>query len=797
VEQFLRRQTAFAELTQHALAGTDLDSLMGEAVSLVAEALSLEYCKVLELQPDGKNLLLRAGIGWKEGYVGQATVGTNTGSQAGYTLASHSPVIVEDFKTETRFNAPPLLKEHHVVSGLSVIIGELQRPYGVLGAHTVEQRRFTQDDVNLLRLVANVLAALIQRKRAEETVQQSRARLSGIIESAMDAIITLDAEHRIVIFNRSAEQMFGCSANEAIGQRLDRFIPKRYRESHGEYIRSFGETGVTTRAMAAARSVYALRSNGEEFPIEASISQSGKRGQWVYTVIIRDITERKRAEERIREQAAFLDEAQEAIMVRNLENRILYWNHGAERLYGWTAEEVLGEDIRHLHYRSEPQQLDQITESVVINGIWKGETRQVNRQGKELVIDSRMTLIRDDRGKPKSILAINTDITEKKKLEAQFLRAQRMENIGLLSGGIVHDLNNLLTPITVGVSLLRPHLSSEDDQHTLSIINVNAQRGAELMKQLLSFARGADENRIMLQARHLIKELVATLRETFPKNIDIQFLAPADLSLVVANATQLYQALMNLTLNARDAMPSGGLLKIAAENVEFDEKRALIKSEAQPGHHVLITVEDTGVGISADMLDRIFDPFFTTKEAGKGTGLGLSTTFGIVKNHGGFMDFSSVPGGGSQFKIYLPALGSHTPAPLTPPDHCSYRGDGKMVLVVDDETGIREVAARALEARGYKTLSAKDGTEALAAYVGHKEQVKAVVMDMMMPHMNGLQTIRALKKLNPQLKVITTSGGPYDETRQIESARLEVNAFLPKPFDTESLLEKLSEVLSD
>jgi len=508
-----------------------------------------------------------------------------------------------------------------------------------------------------------------------------------------------------------------------------------------------------------------------------------------YVAIRNDITQRKRAEEQLREQATLLDNAQDAILVRDLDDKFLFWNKSAERIYGWSAAEVIGRDLKDIIYKNSLAQFNDAKRAVLSSGEWEGELRQVTRDGKDIVVESRWTLVRDDRAEAKSVLVINTDVTDKRKTEAQFLRAQRMESIGTLASGIAHDFNNLLSPIIMSIQLLQARITDEDGQRLLAMLQTSAERGAGLVKQVLSFARGIEGERITLQPRHLIKEIVKILKDTLPKSIEVEFEASEDLSLVAGDATQLHQVLMNFFVNARDAMPGGGKLTIKADNLTIDDNYARMNLEAKPGRFVLITIADSGMGISPNIINRIFEPFFTTKELGKGTGLGLSTALGIVKSHGGFINVYSEPGRGNQFKIYLPAaespfaVGADASASLP-------LGRGELILVVDDEIAIREITKGTLEAYGYRALTAADGTEAVALYAQHKDEIKAVLTDLMMPYMDGPVTIRALHKLNPNVRIIASSG-LAENSRAIEGARL----FLPKPYTAERLLNALAEVI--
>ena len=513
-----------------------------------------------------------------------------------------------------------------------------------------------------------------------------------------------------------------------------------------------------------------------------------------YIAIRSDITEKKRAEEQIREQAALLDQAQDAILVRDLDQNILFWNKGAERLYGWTSDEVIGKSAVELLYKERSAQFEEARQVVRQHGEWIGELHQTRRDGKEVFVESRWTLVRDDSGKPTSILVINTDITEKKRMEAQFLRAQRMESIGTLAGGIAHDLNNILSPIVMAIDMLQLKANDESSKKWFEVLRANAQRGGDMVRQVLSFARGVEGERVALQPKHLIKEIVKILRETLPKSIEITFKIPDELWIISADATQMHQVLMNLCVNARDAMPEGGSISIAAENVVLDENYARMHLEAKAGRFVVISVTDTGPGMSSEIQSRIFEPFFTTKEMSKGTGLGLSTALTIVKSHGGFINVYSEMHKGSQFSLYLPALdvpgalesiAAKTDLPL---------GNGELILVVDDEESIREITRGTLETFGYRVLTASDGTEALAIYADKNNEIAVVLTDMVMPFMDGPATIRALQRMNPQVRIIAASGLGTGQ-RAGEGPLEGVAVFLNKPYTAEKLLKTLAQVL--
>jgi len=503
-----------------------------------------------------------------------------------------------------------------------------------------------------------------------------------------------------------------------------------------------------------------------------------------------ELIERQRAEEKIRQQAALLDVATDAIFVQDLQNQILFWSKGAKRLYGWQVEEALAKPVDELLYEAAPPKVAQ--QIAVETGEWQGELHQVTKAGNHIIVASRWSLMRDDKGQPQSILTVSTDITEKKQLEAQLLRAQRLESLGTLAGGISHDLNNILTPILAAAQLLPLKLSQVDEQsqHMLEIMEASAKRGVALVKQVLSFARGVEGKRTIVQVRHLIGEVKQFVKQTFPKTIEVYSNLAPDLWPVLGDATHLHQVLMNLTVNARDAMPEGGTLSFHAENLIIDAQYAQMHLDAQVGPYIVITVADTGGGMPPEVVDRIFEPFFTTKELGKGTGLGLSMVLGIVKSHGGFVKVVSQVGAGTEFKIFFPAAqGSEM---LAGESSTLPSGQGEVVLLVDDEAPIREITKTSLEACNYKVLTASDGIEAIALYAQHQAEIEVVLLDMIMPSMDGPTTIRTLRKMNPQIKIVATSG--LVTSNQLMELVGSV-AFLAKPYTTHELLSTLQGVL--
>ncbi|MBE9155856.1 response regulator [Nodosilinea sp. LEGE 06152] len=522
------------------------------------------------------------------------------------------------------------------------------------------------------------------------------------------------------------------------------------------------------------------------------------KGQITGELLVRSIRyaiERKRAEQKIREQAALLDIATDAILVRDVQNQILFWSKGAERLYGWTSAEALGQKTTDLLYALDDlERVHPAQQQLMLENEWQGELNQITKTGQKIIVESRWSLVRDDDGQPQFILIVSTDVTAKKQLEAQFFRAQRMESIGTLASGIAHDLNNILTPVLTTAQLLQMKSSNLDERslHMLQVLETNARRGAEIIKQVLSFARGIEGNDTVLQVGHLIREIQQIIRETFPKSIELEVDIARDLWTISGNPTQIHQVLMNLCVNARDAMPQGGKLEISAENLTLDENYVRTNLDARVGKYIAITVADTGCGIAPELLDRIFEPFFTSKDIGTGTGLGLSTALGIVKSHRGFITVvssseSSSAEKGTQFKIFLPAVIATHRSDIGPSE--ALVGNQELILVVDDEPPVCEVTKASLEAYNYRVLTACDGLDAIALYAQHQSDIQLVIMDMMMPSLDGATTFRVLQKINPQVQAVAVSGLPYHNAKLTSIASLKVQGFLPKPYTIEELIK--------
>lgn len=598
---------------------------------------------------------------------------------------------------------------------------------------------------------------------------------------------------RFLAVNDAAVTRYGWTREEFLSMTADQVRPDADVAAFLEFRRKV-EFGVEAGLKPGANWRHVTKS-GEVLAVDTAWQMVEFGGRRAIMVTIIDCSEARRTEEEVRELVNVLDLATDALIVCDLEREVLFWNQGAAKLYGWSADEALGKKAHDLF------QLDAATVLKCMGGLlskggWSGPMKHRRKDGTEADVTSRWTLVRDEEsGEPKSILLINTDITETKKLEAQFLRAQRLDSLGTLASGIAHDLNNILSPILMATGMLKDCLD-EDGQKMLQIIESSAERGAGIVKQVLTFARGAEGDRVPLNPKHLASDMVKVMIQTFPKNLDIQHNIPSDLWYITGDATQLHQVLLNLCVNARDAMgEKGGALRVTCENVEVDEHVAATNPGAQFGPHVCMSVTDTGSGMAPEVLEKIFDPFFTTKEQGKGTGLGLATVIGIVKGHKGFITIQSQIGKGTTFKVFIPANREARTAKKKQEDTSILRGKGELVLVVDDEAPVREAIVSTLEANGYRCYTAEDGTDALALYFERRNQIAVVVTDLHMGVMDGITLVRSIRKVATETKIIVSSGHIHKEN-QATLTGLGVTTFLEKPYSAEKLLRSIKALLA-
>ncbi len=679
------------------------------------------------------------------------------------------------------------------------------------------------------REVRAIFRDVTERNRADEAMRRSEEDLAVTLESIGDAVAATDMEGRITRMNVVAEKLTGWKRTEAMGHPIEEVLHIVHEVTRQPAVIPVANVLATGVGQGLAHNTIIISRDGTERPIADSAAPIRNRtGEIIGVVLVfRDVTEERRVEhaahemndrleERVAERtselvhsAAVLRESEErfrmmvegvqdyAILTLDTAGNVASWNAGARRMQGYEADEIIG---RHFSIFFPPEAMrtqfpKKELEEALKNGHCENEGWRVRKDGSTFFANVIITPLRDKDDVLHGFSKITRDITERRENEKMALRSQRLESIGTLAGGVAHDLNNALTPILMGIELL--HSLYPAESRIIERIEISAKHGADMVRQLLTFAKGArgDGARAPVNARRLLRETEKMIQGSFPKNIKVVIQCDPDLPVVIGDATQLHQVLLNLCLNARDAMPEGGSLTLEVLREEISGAAAQKMLGGHAGLHLTIKVRDTGVGMDAEVRERIFDPFFTTKGPDKGTGLGLSTVMGIVKAHGGFLLVDSEAGRGTTFTASLPGQdGLEDPAdPETAGE--SFRGKGEVILYVDDEIAVRELAGATLERLNFKAILACDGVDGLIQASNYRGELRAVITDMQMPHLDGLSFARAFRRMLPEVPVIVASGRIEEATLR-ELHAMNVLQRLDKPFTEGMLAEALHNVLS-
>ena len=723
-------------------------------------------------------------------------------------VAHTGELLVEGNVSDRREYAAPILRMLGVQTFVCVPIKSDGQVVGTLSLSHREKISVEPRVVKAAGSLANYLATLFDRLQAREAVSRSEAELSTVYDRVPSVLCLLDEQLQIVRANLAATEFAGRDGTHSNPLRVGEFFHCQTAAENdgvcGQQANCLGcqlrhviaETLTTGKSQRQVRMTKTIFRHGE--PAEAVLLVSTERIQLGHTIrvlmCLEDITKNVRADEQIRSQAALLDITGDAIFVRDFADRITYWNAGASRLYGWTPAEAMGRLATELMPDSNPFESARALHTVQHHDEWTGEVRQKARAGRELTIQSRWTLVREPDGQPKAILVVNTDITEKKQLESQLLRSQRLESIGTLASGLAHDLNTVLAPIMMAVQFIKDNTEDDGLKTCFQTLETCSRRGADIIRQVLMFARGVEGERILLNPKHLIQEMQRIANETFPRAIEITTRIPKPPCILLGDATQIQQVIMNLCVNARDAMPQGGTLTIGLDKKELDAAGAAIHPKAKAGSYVVISVADTGTGIPGELLDKIFDPFFTTKPLGQGTGLGLPTVLGIAENHGGFVHLETKAGAGTTFFVYFPAAPGEAAGERNAANAEPVKGHGELILVVDDEPSVRKLAGAILNRSGYRTVTAAEGREGIKIFAEQHRDIKLVVSDLMMPQLDGPGMLRELRLLQPALKCIVITG-LGEENRIAEAKAAGADLILNKPFSADQLLLHVQHLL--
>jgi PAS domain S-box-containing protein len=627
-------------------------------------------------------------------------------------------------------------------------------------------------------------------------------RLRAVVETAVDGVILIDADAGVLMFNPACERLFGYAAAEVIGQNVKMLMPASYRDEHDRYIDNFRRTG-ERQIIGIGREVVGRRKDGSTFPMDLSVGEAKQDGESIFVGIIHDLTERHQAERALRESAARLETlvntAVDGVILIDAAANVLMLNPACEHLFGYAAAEVIGHNVKMLmppQYRDEHDRyIDNFrrTGERKIIGIGREVVGQ-RKDGSTFPMD--LSVGEAEQDGESIFVGIVHDLTERKRTSEQLVQAQKMETVGQLSGGIAHDFNNLLTVIVGNAEFLSEQLGPRPDlQRLADAIAQAGDRGAELTQRLLAFGRRQTLRPTEINCNNLLGSFRQLLRRTMREDIEIRMMLDDQLWTAVADPAQLESAVLNLALNAQDAMPDGGCLSVATANVPLDHRYHDLHPEVPPGHYVMVAMTDDGQGMPKDVLDRVFEPFFTTKEVGKGSGLGLSMVYGFVKQSNGHVAIYSEPGLGTTVRIYLPSSSTMVqPAPgVVPLDDEEEPSGQEIVLVAEDDPFVRSYAVACLESLGYAVISAVDGPNALQM-LASGVSADILFTDVVMPGgVNGLELAERARALRPELKVVLTSG--YALETLAGRGRLPADTLvLNKPYRKAELARRLREV---
>jgi len=638
---------------------------------------------------------------------------------------------------------------------------------------------------------------------------------TDLIEALPDAVVAVDRDGTIVQINSQAQDLFGYDRDELVGQKVEMLVPESYRQEHHHHRKTFVATP-KTRRMGTNLDLYGRRRNGSEFPVEISLSPVSTEHGTLVLSAIRDISERKKIDEELRraneelyqrtvEQlgesrsrlALIIDSSEDAIIAQGLDGIITSWNKGAERVYGYTPEEAVGEHISLLAPSDRPDEIPETLRKIARGeSIEHYESLRVTKDGRLLNVSISVSPLRNAQGDVIGASAIARDITAQRRAENQLHQSQKMEAIGRLAGGVAHDFNNILGIISACSEFLRDRIDPAAES-SLYVENIKkaTERGASLTRQLLAFSRASAIQPRVLDLQERLKDISKLLRPLMGDDVEVLVVSRSPAAVVEADPGQIDQIVVNLAVNARDAMPHGGKFILETSAVKFDEVFAEQHQAIAAGRYVVLAVSDTGNGMDEATVSRIFEPFFTTKEVGKGTGLGLATVYGIIKQSAGHILVYSEPGHGTTFKIYLPGA-DHKVGLVSRPEAetVSPKRQGTTILLVEDDEIMRSLTRKVLLEHGYTVLEADDGESALECVDSHKGPIDLLLTDVVMRHMSGPALVDRLNASHPNLKVVYMSGYTGELIAEREVLKRGI-ILLEKPFSRTALLNTIHTTL--
>jgi PAS domain S-box-containing protein len=696
---------------------------------------------------------------------------------------------------EARIEAATLEEQHGILEGFEF---EAYRKDGERIWLSLNRRVIRdQDDIEVYR--EGSVENITKRKRTEKALEASERRKDAILKTALDCVITIDHEGHVIDFNPAAEQTFGYAREDAVGKKMaELIVPPSVRPDHERGFARYLATGCSSM-LGKRIEVTAMRADGTEIPVELTITAIGGLPHPTFTAFIRDLTERKRAEAALRESEEryrdLVENAHDIIFTHDLDGDYTSVNRAGELITGYSHEECLGLNIvdtiapEHVGKAAE-----MMTRKLAGEKVTAYEVDLLAKDGKRVAVEVNTKLVLVD-GVPVGVQGIARDVTERRLLEEQLRQSQKLEGIGQLAGGIAHDFNNLLTAINGYSGLALQRIEGNPSVRIyLEEIKKAGDRAANLTRQLLAFGRKQILQPVPLSLNDIVTDMNKMLQRLIGEDIQLSAKLTTDLKRVKADPGQIEQVLVNLIVNARDAMPQGGKLTIETTNVELDREYASAHVGVNAGAYVVLAVSDTGAGMDEHVRKQIFEPFFTTKEKGKGTGLGLSTVYGIVKQSGGNIWVYSEKNHGTTFKVYLPALAFTAKSSEVKAVESPIPGGSETVLLVEDEEVVRGLACQILEDAGYRVLVAKQGEEAIRLCLEHAREIHLLLTDVVMPGAGGKEVADRLGALRPGIKVLFMSG--YTDEAIVHHGVLDSNVkFIQKPFSPAALAKKVREVL--
>jgi PAS domain S-box-containing protein len=602
------------------------------------------------------------------------------------------------------------------------------------------------------------------------TTQQEEVRLRAVVDTAVDGVILIDAQGTILMFNPACERLFGYASAEVLGQNVKTVMPAPYRDEHDNYLGNYHRSG-DRKIIGIGREVVGRRKDGSTFPMDLSVGEAKEEGRSIFVGVIHDLTERKRSEKALLEAAArmraVVDTAVDGVILIDAQGVVLMFNPACERLFGYRAAEVIGQNVKTLMPTSYREEHDRYLSNYHTTGLRKiiGVGREVVGQRKDGTTFPMDLSVGEAKQEGQSVfVGVIHDLTDRKRTEEQLIQAQKMETVGQLSGGIAHDFNNLLTVIIGNSETLSDRLKARPDLKQLSDTVLGAgERGAELTRRLLAFSRRQILKPVPIDCQRLIDDMNELLRRTLREDIEIETSHAQALPRALVDPPQLESAILNLALNAQDAMPNGGHITITTADAVLDERYRDDHPEVLPGEYVMISVTDDGSGMAPQVLDRVFEPFYTTKDVGKGSGLGLSMVYGFVKQSNGHVSIYSEPGLGTTVRLYLPTANvDATEREVKPDQNVEPTRGTELVLVVEDDNFVRGYAVASLESLGYRVITAHNGRAALERLdLGDKPDI--LFTDIVMPGgVSGLDLAEQAQALLPGLPVLFASGYPLE-----------------------------------